>query len=275
MAFKHSISFATYLATNFGCNSLRITPDIIFKLLRAAIWSSSAVWFKSEQTPFSWTGCDSTGLSPQVHRNFPRKKSGILLEKSSTSRENLVKITGFSPLQTALKWHSSIFLSTFLSRNTHVTPPARPEPGQHPCPAPLPCHLARPCPPCPLWPSQVLHLQPNFSLSTVTVFFLRHQGFFPCVRQRGKDSVQKEKTHLLCWSSFAPRSVQYISCAQETCWAAASCMYTMLHMSWQLSQISMLTLTVTPSYGFFCFFHITSSGCCCCSAAWLQLHEYD
>ena len=37
MAFKHSISFATNLAANFGCNRFRITPDIVSKLLRAAI----------------------------------------------------------------------------------------------------------------------------------------------------------------------------------------------------------------------------------------------
>ena len=37
MAFKHLISFATYLAANFGCNRLTIMPDIISKLLRAAM----------------------------------------------------------------------------------------------------------------------------------------------------------------------------------------------------------------------------------------------
>ena len=39
MAFKHHISFATNLAANFGCIRLRIMPDIISKLLRAAILS--------------------------------------------------------------------------------------------------------------------------------------------------------------------------------------------------------------------------------------------
>ena len=37
MAFKHRISFATDLTANFGCNRFRITPDIVSKLLRAAI----------------------------------------------------------------------------------------------------------------------------------------------------------------------------------------------------------------------------------------------
>ena len=37
MAFKHSISFATDLAANFGCNRFRIMPDIVSKILRAAI----------------------------------------------------------------------------------------------------------------------------------------------------------------------------------------------------------------------------------------------
>ena len=37
MAFKHCISSATDLAAHFGCNRFRITPDIISKLLHAAI----------------------------------------------------------------------------------------------------------------------------------------------------------------------------------------------------------------------------------------------
>ena len=53
MAFKHHISFAT---DNFGCDRLRITPDIVSKLLRASIWSCCAVQLKSEQTNFSRTG---------------------------------------------------------------------------------------------------------------------------------------------------------------------------------------------------------------------------
>ena len=43
----------TDLAANFGCNRLRIMPDIDSKLLHAAIWSRCAVQFESEQTPFS------------------------------------------------------------------------------------------------------------------------------------------------------------------------------------------------------------------------------
>ena len=56
MAFKHHISCATDLAANFGCCRIRIMPDIISKLWRAAIWSRCAVRLESEQTPFSWTG---------------------------------------------------------------------------------------------------------------------------------------------------------------------------------------------------------------------------
>ena len=37
MAFKHRISFAIDFAANFGCYRFRITPDIVSKLLRAAI----------------------------------------------------------------------------------------------------------------------------------------------------------------------------------------------------------------------------------------------
>ena len=56
MAFKHGILFATDLAANFGCNRFRIAPDIVSKLSRAAIWSSCAGQFESEQTPFPQTG---------------------------------------------------------------------------------------------------------------------------------------------------------------------------------------------------------------------------
>ena len=59
MAFKHCISFVTDLAANFGCDRIRIMPDIVSKLLRTTIWSSCAVQFEPEQTPFPRTGCIS------------------------------------------------------------------------------------------------------------------------------------------------------------------------------------------------------------------------
>ena len=45
------------LGCKFGCNRFRITPDIVSKLLLAAIWRRCAVLFEFEQTPFSRTGC--------------------------------------------------------------------------------------------------------------------------------------------------------------------------------------------------------------------------
>ena len=58
MAFKYCISVTTHLAANFGCYRFRIMPDIVSKLLRAAIWSRCPVRLDSEhwQTPFFWTG---------------------------------------------------------------------------------------------------------------------------------------------------------------------------------------------------------------------------
>ena len=53
MALKHRISLA---AANFGCDRFRITPNIVSKLLRAAVWSRCAVRFESEQTPIPQTG---------------------------------------------------------------------------------------------------------------------------------------------------------------------------------------------------------------------------
>ena len=52
LAFEHNISFATDFAANFGYDRFRIMPDIVSKLLCAAIWSRYAVRFESEQTPF-------------------------------------------------------------------------------------------------------------------------------------------------------------------------------------------------------------------------------
>ena len=50
MAFKYSISFVTIfiLAANFGYNQVRITPEIVSKLLLTAIWSGFAILLESE-----------------------------------------------------------------------------------------------------------------------------------------------------------------------------------------------------------------------------------
>ena len=55
-AFKRSISFATDLAANFGCNQFRTMPEIVSTFLRTTICSRCAVSLKSEQKSFSWTG---------------------------------------------------------------------------------------------------------------------------------------------------------------------------------------------------------------------------
>ena len=69
---------------------------------------------------------------------FPREKSGISREKFGTSRKNLVKNTGFFPRKTAPKLYCSIFLCTFLCRNTHVFPPPPPaRPGSGPIMIPV------------------------------------------------------------------------------------------------------------------------------------------
>ena len=55
-AFKHTISFATVLAANFGCNQFRIMPEIVAKLMLAAqcpmsplkwLCCSIGIWFRS------------------------------------------------------------------------------------------------------------------------------------------------------------------------------------------------------------------------------------
>ena len=52
MAFKHCISFETCLAVNFGFDRFRIVPDIVSKLLRAAICSRFAVLSNPSRRPF-------------------------------------------------------------------------------------------------------------------------------------------------------------------------------------------------------------------------------
>ena len=66
LAFKHRISLAAYLTANFGCSQFRIMPEILFKLLRAAIWSSCDVRLESEQIPISRTG--RRFISAGLHR---------------------------------------------------------------------------------------------------------------------------------------------------------------------------------------------------------------
>ena len=56
MAFKHSISFATDWAANFGCDRFRIMPGIVSKLLCTGILSGRAVLLEPEQTLFSRSG---------------------------------------------------------------------------------------------------------------------------------------------------------------------------------------------------------------------------
>ena len=51
VVFNYPFSFATVLAGNIGCNWFRIMPEIVSKLLHAAIWSCGAVWLESEQMP--------------------------------------------------------------------------------------------------------------------------------------------------------------------------------------------------------------------------------
>ena len=74
----------------------------------------------------------------ELARFFSRENPVILGKNPVPSWENPVKNTchSFFPLQTAWKLHSSLFLRTFLCRNTHAPPPPFPLPS--PAPAPIP-----------------------------------------------------------------------------------------------------------------------------------------
>ena len=112
MAFKHCISFATDLATNFGCYRFRITPDIISKLLRVAIWSSCAVWFKSEQTPFPLTGLQFRPTALHRIRNMLFCSNVIFFLRDQWLIDRLSEAMGaalvgknFSPIQLKFSFH--------------------------------------------------------------------------------------------------------------------------------------------------------------------------
>ena len=117
MAFKHSISFATNLAVNLGCDRFRITPDIISKLLLAAIWSCCAVQLESEQKPFPQTGrisfvtyfaanfvCDQFRIMPDIVAN--------LLHAAIWSRSTVL----FKSEQTTFPWTACRLRSAALHR---------------------------------------------------------------------------------------------------------------------------------------------------------------
>ena len=54
---KHSISFATNLAVNFGCNRFRFIPEIVFNLLRTTSWSG---WLYGPSLYESWNWCSGS-----------------------------------------------------------------------------------------------------------------------------------------------------------------------------------------------------------------------
>ena len=165
-----------------------------------------------------------------------------------------MKNKGFFPWQTALKLCSSLFLPTFLFRNMHV-PLASHCPVQSPCPAPNPGQVLPTCF-CP-----VLSGTFNWIFPSAPFLFRAYSSFPWRERCEGKGKImciRRKLTH--CIAAALPAAQRWTErCAQASCWAAAFCMFKMLHKSLQLSQISMRTLTVTPSCGSFGFFHITFS----------------
>ena len=124
--------------------------------------------------------------------------------KSGTSWKKPCENTGFLSRQTGSKLHSGLFLCTFLCWNTHVPPP--PPPARH---GPGP-HFGPASHPCPALPARSGPLRPS-GLVPATKFCpgSGHTGFFPLVRERGKNLVQKEKTHLLHRSDLALRAAPH------------------------------------------------------------------
>ena len=80
---------------------------------------------------------------------------------------------------------------------------------------------------------------------------------------KGKILCKRAETCLLLWSNLCI-TMQQRTLWLASCWAAAPfCVYRLLNMLQQLSQIPMLILTITPSSGSFCLFCSTSSAYQC------------
>ena len=56
ITFKRSISICDIFGCKLSSQWIQNHTDFVSKHVRATIWSRCAVWFKSEQTPFPWTG---------------------------------------------------------------------------------------------------------------------------------------------------------------------------------------------------------------------------
>ena len=146
----------------------------------------------------------------------------------------------------------------FLYRNTHVPPHT---PGRaRPQPPSLTGPPSRPSPLGPLRPRGQA-LAAKFFQGSVPFFFRDIPDFTLASRNEGKIRYKRRKLTYCIEATLpaVPRRTERR--AQASCWVAAFCMYTMWHKSLQLSQISMLTLTVTPSSKSLGFFRITSSWC--------------
>ena len=149
--------------------------------------------------------------------DFPLEFAGFFPRKNPVKRggnpvppgKNPVKNTGFSPRNSAPKRRSSLFLRKFyVGTRTSLRPgPSRPAILARPAIPARPVIPARPAIPArPSWPAPAQR-SGNYFRAQYS-FFPGHTGFFPRVRERGKNSEQKEKTHLLNRSDLARRAAQ-------------------------------------------------------------------
>ena len=115
MAFKYCFPFATVLAANFGCDRFRIMPEIVFKLLRTAIWSGCAVPLESEQTPCSQTDPRFRSAALHIWSNslFLFRDSRMIERLSEAMSAALVCMTRYQGLATSIE--------NFISNGIRIT----------------------------------------------------------------------------------------------------------------------------------------------------------
>ena len=218
-----------------------------------------------------------------IAQDFPLEFAGFFPWKTQVKRGKYPVPPGKNPQRKIRQKIPDFFLSIQLRNGVLAYSSARFYVGTRTSPH-LPCPALPPPPflPCPCLHPGPADIPARHSLSapaqrtcncylifpSAPFFSFSHEGRRENFGTKGENSLTALKQP--CQSHCAaPCRTEH--CAQASC--CSFCMYTMLHTSLQLSQISIETLTETPSCGSFCFFRITSSWCCSAAAS-MQQREY-
>ena len=109
-------NIALHLAASFGCNQVRIIPEIISKLWSAAIRSRCAVHSESEQTPVSRTGCLFRFAALQCLHSIEIGRWGFVLLYSSYALFLLLTNEWLNKWAVSAAWVGNKFLQIPLKK---------------------------------------------------------------------------------------------------------------------------------------------------------------